>query len=231
MDDAGLLPGGHSPANEEREQLKRQIIATAAVCFVFAIVGFVSQGPSGAAGFGSAAFIASAIFIPCLADECSLFGSVLIVCTVFGALGLLAGGINGLFYGVGLAFAVSALVFCLLFVLEHSTQKWSTNEGAENPESEQPPRIGSGYKPSKASARLPTPSEAEAMIDRQQIQALEEALRRLGKTPLGGVPTSSEAEAMVDDQLAAAQEAWIERRQDPVISRIVHGNEPRERKA
>jgi hypothetical protein len=215
MDVGRPVPGGHYQANEERERLKQQIVASAGAFSVFAIVGFVNQGPNGAVGFALAALIASVIFIPCLADECSLFGSTLIVCSVFGAIGAFVGGINGLFYGVGFAFTVSALLFYVLSMLEHAQARSRDRDAVLIPEMDS--RFGA---PRPIGAQSPSWSEMEAIADSAALRGVQEAveeLREQGMNPsskaLARLPTPSEQGAMVDrDQLAAMHELLAKRR-------------------
>jgi hypothetical protein len=139
---------GASPQlqDEEDKRFKRELIAGGVICLFFGIVGFIVQGPDGAANFAWAAFTASAVFLISVDHECSVFASTVIVCCIFGAIGLFVGGINGAFYGAGLAFSNSLLLFSILFVLEQV-------------------RSQSSSRKSKALARLPTSPRTQVKPD------------------------------------------------------------------
>lgn len=213
--EVGGAQGEQSRTDEERRRLKCQIVASSAICFVFAIVGFFNQGPNGAAGFALAALLASVIFIPCLADECSLFGSTFIVCSVFGGIGTFVGGINGLFYGVGFAFAVCVPVFYFLSMLEHYQVRSRDRHAVFTPEMDG--RFGA---PRQLGARSPSWSERETIADSAELRGMREAVEETQKQGMDSSlkaparsPTPSEAEVIVDrDQLAAMQELLEKRK-------------------
>lgn len=115
-----------TPSDERGREHKRAevfdqaVIAVVLVCFIFAVVGFYSQGLVGAFNFAWTAFISSVILFIAVAEECSVTASTLIVCGVFGAIGLIAGGMTGAFYGVGLAFSAAVLLFSTLRLLQRA---------------------------------------------------------------------------------------------------------------